>query len=282
MSFLGFLTKKNFYLHLVISVVLTLVLLFIVLRLLKTYTNHGEEYVVPDFYGRTIEELKSEKFDKIFEFVVIDSIFDPSNNKQAIVIQNPVPGSRVKMGRKVYVTIVASSAEMVEMPDLIDLTLRQAINRLRSRGLKINRLEYAEDFAENAVLEQLFNNEMIEAGTMLEKGSAVNLVLGLGSNPEAPVPLLIGKTLSEALDLINLSSFNTGTQYFLDERDPQHVRVYRQQPDWSDEAILTKGMEINIWLRSESNFDFDELIRSYQPDTVLSDTIKRQEMPAEF
>ncbi|MBU2651804.1 MAG: PASTA domain-containing protein [Bacteroidetes bacterium] len=282
MSFLGFLTKKNFYLHLVISVVLTLILLFIVLRLLKTYTNHGEEYVVPDFYGRTIEELQSEKFDKIYEFVVIDSIFDPSNNKKAIVIQNPIPGSRVKMGRKIYVTIVASSAEMVEMPDLIDLTLRQAINRLRSKGLRINRLEYAEDFADNAVLEQIYDNEMIEAGTMLEKGSAVNLVLGIGSNPEAPVPFLIGKTLSESLDLINLSSFNTGTQYFLDERDPKHVRVYRQQPEWSDKATLTKGMEINIWLRSDFSFDFDALIRSYQPDTAITDTIIRQEMPEEF
>ena len=140
MSFLGFLLKKKFYLHLGLSIVLTIILFFIVIQFLKIYTNHGDTYVLPDFSGKSLADIEAENYDKLYEFIVIDSIFDNNNPKGSIVIQNPPPGSIVKEYRKVYVTLVAYSTEKVEMPDLIDLSLRQAVNSLRSKGLKVNKL----------------------------------------------------------------------------------------------------------------------------------------------
>lgn len=282
MSFLGFLTKKKFYLHLGISIAVTVILFLAVLQFLKYYTDHGETYLVPDFYGRTIEELEKVNYNKIYEFVVIDSIYDPGNTKKAIVIQNPYPGARVKKGRKVYVTIVATSREKVEMPNLIDLTLRQAINLLYAKGLSVNRLEYVEDFADNAVLEQTYNGELIEPGTQIEKGSAIDLILGLGRNSKVPVPFVIGKTAHEAVNAINRASFNVGKVYYLDGKDPAHSRVYQQSPEWNNNANLFKGQEINIWLRSDLNFDFERLIRSFEPDTVKADTTSVPDAYDEF
>ncbi len=268
MSFFSFLLRKKFYLHLGISILITVILVFVVLQLLKSYTNFGETFIVPDFYGMTIDEVYENKYDKTFEFVIIDSIFDPKNRSQAIVIQNPLPGSLVKKDRKVYVTVVASSTEKIEMPDLIDLTLRQAINRLITKGLKVNHLGYVQDFADNAVLKQLFDGEIIEAGTLIEKGSGIDLVLGLGDNKRVPVPFLIGLNEAEAIEAINRASFNIGSVYHHEAYDELHSRVYKQSPDWSKNKKLYKGQRVRIWLRSDTNFDFEGLIKRYFPDTV--------------
>ncbi|MEE4255425.1 MAG: PASTA domain-containing protein [Bacteroidales bacterium] len=275
MSFFGFLIKKRFYIHFGLSILLTVALFFIVLQFIKIYTNHGDTYVLPDFSGKTLEEIENERYDRLYEFIVIDSIFDTQNPKGSVVIQNPPPGSAVKANRKVYVTLVAYSIEKVEMPDLIDLSLRQAVNSLRSKGLTVNQLQYVEDFAGNAILEQLFEGEVIEPGTIINKGSGIDLVVGLGQEHMAPVPFLVGLTLGEAVDAINKASFNTGNIYFLDEEDPAHSRVYRQRPAWDNERRLFRGSTIDISLRSDLEFDFEALIKELRPDTLdMADTTK--------
>ncbi len=275
MSFFGFLIKKRFYINLGLSILLTVALFFIVLQFIKIYSNHGDTYVLPDFSGKTLTEIENEKFDRLYEFTVIDSIYDMNNPKGSVVIQNPPAGSVVKENRKVYVTLVAFSTEKVEMPDLIDLSLRQAINSLRSKGLTTNELQYVEDFAGNAVLEQLFEGEVIEAGTIIVKGSGIDLVVGLGQEKLAPVPFLIGLRLTEAIDAINKASFNVGNIYFLDGEDQEHARVYRQSPSWAEDRQMFRGRDLDISLRSEFDFDFKALIQELRPDTLyVPDTTK--------
>jgi len=275
MSFFGFFRKKKFYLHFGLSIALTVILFFIVLQFIKVYTHHGDTYVLPDFSGKTLADIENERYDRLYEFIVIDSIFDTHNPKGSVVIQNPPAGSIVKENRKVYITLVAYSTEKVEMPDLIDLSLRQAVNSLRSKGLRIDQLQYVEDFAGNAILEQLFDEEVIEPGTIIDKGSAINLVVGLGQENEAPAPFLVGLTQVEAIDAINKASFNVGSLYFLDGEDPLHSKVYRQKPEWEPDGSLMKGSSIDISFRSDLEFDFNALIMQLKPDTIqMVDTTK--------
>ena len=140
MSFLGFLFKKKFYIHLGISVILSLFLLFIVIGLLKIYTRHGEAYVVPDLKGLTPGELNINEATRIFNFTVTDSVFDNSLLPGSIIKQNPSAGSKVKKGRTIYLTVVSYTPKMSIMPELKDLTVRQAVTTLRTNGLKIRRL----------------------------------------------------------------------------------------------------------------------------------------------
>ena len=272
MAFFSFLAKKKFYIHFGISIGISVILFLAIFQFLKFFTNHGDEYTVPDFFGMTLEEIKEWDEDKLFDFVIIDSIYDTKNKKEAVVLQHPGPGSQVKEGRMIYFTIVAKMPEKVEMPDLIDLSLRQAINKLHARGLIVSNLEYVPDFAENAVLEQIYNDELIDPGTILEKGSGIDLVLGQGDNKKVPVPFLIGLTLDDAINSINYASFNVGSIKYLDGEDKKHSRVYRQRPDWNKKATLYRGQKINIRLRSDEFFDFEELIQRYKPDTTSVDT----------
>jgi len=274
MAFFSFLAKKKFYIHFGISIGITILIFLAIFQFLKIFTEHGDEYTVPDFYGMTIEEIYEWDEEELFDFVIIDSLYDARNKKETVVLQHPLPGSKVKEDRKIYFTIVAKMPEKVEMPALIDLSLRQAINLLHAKGLKVNKLEYVSDFAENAVLEQLYQDELIEPGTILEKGSGIDLVLGLGDNIRVPVPFLIGLTKDQAINAINRASFNIGSVNYLDGEDQSRSRVYRQRPDWNEDASLYRGQKVNIRLRSDELFDFDALIQKYKPDTTSVDTAR--------
>ncbi len=273
MGVFSFLKHKNFYIHLGIAVIISFLLLWLTFQFLSIYTRHGDTLVLPDFYGMTIKELKNDGFEKDFTFVVTDSVYDPTKKKGTIIQQNPLPSSIVKKDRKVYVTIIAKLPEKVSMPNLIDLSLRQALVMLESAGLKVNHLDYKPHFAENAVLKQLYQNEEIEPGTLIEKNAKINLVIGSGySKKKLPVPFLIGKDQKEAINIIHKSSYNIGKEYFLDGRDTVHARVYRQEPAWDSDKLLEHGEYINLWYRSNELFDFEEYLKSLFPDTTIADT----------
>ncbi len=281
MSFFSFLLKKKFYIHFGYAIIVLVILFFLVLKYLDIYTRHGEAYIVPDFSGSTLLEVKNQDFDEIFDFIVTDSVFDNSQLPGTIVLQNPAAGSKVKKGRNVYITTVAIMPEMTTMPDLKDLTLRQALTMLRTEGLDIRTLIFEPYLAEDAVIGQYFNEDTLEAGTEIEKGSEIDLVLGRGRNLPVPLPFLIGLDRKTASDRILLSSFNVGREYFMDEENGGTMRVYRQEPEWDDEGKYYRGDYLNVWYRSDKFFDFDSLIMTIIPDTAAMDTLQ-EELPVEL
>jgi len=112
---------------------------------------------------------------------VIDSVFDQDKPKGSVLTQDPYPGSKVKQNRTIYLTITSMVAEKTPMPELRDLTLRQALTMLESAGLRLGKLLYIRSFDEDAVQNQLFEGRPVKAGTMVEKGSMINLTVGMGA-----------------------------------------------------------------------------------------------------
>lgn len=267
MSFLGFLVKKKFYIHLGISIVLSLVILLVVIILLKTYTRHGSAYVVPDLEGIMFDRLFENEATKVFHFVITDSVYDNSLYPGSIIKQNPSGGSKAKEGRTIYLTVVSKTPKMSIMPELKDLTIRQAVTTLRTSGLKIRKIIFTPHFAENSVLGQYYNEDTLIAGTEILEGSEIDLVAGLGKKPLTRVPYVLGLTRDEARSTLQMASFNVGWEHYLELKDPLHSRVYRQYPAWNDE--MYPGDSITLYFRSDKNFDFDELLNSLNPDTAV-------------
>jgi len=273
MAFFSFLLKGKFYLHLLYAVILTIVLLFLVLQLLKIFTHHNEAYIVPDFSGYSMQDIEDQNFNELFDFTLTDSIYNNDLVPGSIIMQNPSPGSKVKKGRNIYITIVAFMPEMTTMPELKDLSLRQAMALLKLNGLKVNRLRYRPHMAENAVIGQYINEDTLWADTAILKGSSIDLILGQGRNIQLPVPFLVGQEVQNAHDMINLSSFNVGREYFLDEAGEGDFRVYRQSPGWKEDSRLYRGDYVNVWYRSDENYNFDSLIDVLRPDTTKMDSL---------
>lgn len=273
MASLGFLTSKKFYIHLGLTVLVTLILIFLILRFLASYTQHGKAYLMPDIQGKTMVQIEESGLMESFDIIITDSIYDNDLQPGSVVMQNPAPGSKVKSGRNVYVTIVAFTPAMVQLPDMKDLTLRQALSILKIKGLEVNRLIYEPYIADNAVIGQYFEGDTIFSGTEIKKGSKIDLVVGLGQDPNAAVPFLIGLSQEEARNLIRLSSFNIGTEHFLENTDRARTRVYKQEPRWSESGLFMKGTRIDVWYRSALNFDFDSLRNEIMKDSVIMDTV---------
>ncbi|MDD5696171.1 MAG: PASTA domain-containing protein, partial [Bacteroidales bacterium] len=187
--------------------------------------------------------------------------------------QDPPPDSPVKKGRNIYLTTVAILPEKTEMPDLRDLSLRQAVSLLETYGLRSGRLTFVQDpdiEQGNLIKNQLFEGDTLKPGVLLHKGSMIDLVVGKSvSQIESPLPLVIGMTLDQASLTLHKAALNVGKTHYLDQDDEEYYRIYRQEPDYHGNLFVTVGSEVDLWLRSERNFNFEALIKRYQePDTL--------------
>ena len=181
MEFFSFLFSKTFLRHFLLAIGITLILIWIALQSLSWYTKHNDYIVVPDYRTQYFSDVQSSAENSNYQFRVIDSIFDPDKPKGSILTQDPFPGTKVKKNRMIYLTITSMVPEKTTMPELRDLTLRQAQSMLESAGLKIGRLSYIKTFDEDAVQNQTYKGRTIKAGTELDKGSVINLTVGMGA-----------------------------------------------------------------------------------------------------
>lgn len=253
--------------------VLVLVLIWAVLKSLNSYTRHGEVYIIPDFEGMHQSEVM-ERYGAHFQFIIIDSVYQRDAENGTIIMQNPSAGSKVKQGRNVYLTTIAQMPEQVLMPNLRNLSLRQAIVTLGLNGLHINELYFVEHFASNAVVEQEINGEVIEPETPVFKGTFIDLVIGIGgSSAMVPIPSIIGTKPHTALNLLHMASLNLGEEFYIDGEDTSGVRVYRTEPSEFRTQAVPIGEKINIWYRSETMFDFDHYMELIVNDTINADSL---------
>jgi len=259
MTFREFILSKIFLRHLVFILITGLFLLWLTMELLNVYTQHGRYIQVPNLAGLTLDEAKDVLRDYNLRVTVNDSIHDATQAGGTIARQDPRSGMEVKRNRRIYLTIVAILPEQVAMPNLVDLSFRQAAALIASYGLRIGNLSYRPDIGHNTILEQMIRANPIEPGTLINKGTEIDLIIGqgLGQN-QVPVPLLIGKTRSEAIALIQAAQLSVGLEDFLD--DPaDNPRVYQQSPDPTlRNQFLMAGNTVNLVYRSGNRFDFEQ------------------------
>ncbi len=272
--FLRFLVSKSFLINLGIAAVVVIVIFLALFKFLDVFTMHGKELQVPDFSGMTVLEVDSAGYYEQFDFFVIDSLYDDDNKKGAIVMQDPLPGSKVKKGRNIYVTIVATMPETVIIPDLKDLTLRQAVNILESHKLKAGKLIYAPSFDKNAILEQFYGGDTAHPGDTLQKGSVIDLVIGSGEKMyKIPIPFLIGKNREEAIYELNIASFNLGSEFYMDSIMDETSRVFMQEPMADSDLPFYPGDSIHLWYKSDELFEFELYLQTFLPDSLRTDSL---------
>ena len=238
--------------NVLLAVLFFAVLIFVSSMLLSVLTNHGKTIEVPDFTSMTVNEAKHEASRSKLRVEVIDSIFVRKMERGAIYSQNPKPGSQVKQGRRILLTINAKNAKKVSMPNLVGYSMRQAKAELNSRGLALGKLIYVNDIATNNVLRQIYRNREIRPGRQIETGSEINLEVGL--NPEdnlTYIPNVKGLKYLRAVDAVHVNSLNIGRIVFdksvRNYTDSLNASVTRQTPEASGNPILM-GSDVTLYL----------------------------------
>ena len=252
-----FLKDKWFYISVAVMILLLVAAMEFTFKSLDRFTRHGEELLVPDMVGMNYDEAV-ELYQDTFTFILIDSIYVKDFPEGAVYQQNPAPDARVKQGRNIYILRTTIAPELVSMPNLRNLSLRQAMVSLNAVGLKVDKLEFVDYFARNAVVEQKLKGDVIEPKSDVVKGSQITLVVGLGKGDKTTnLPDLVGTSVNEAKSMINSASLNIGTEVFVDTDDDEFLFVSKMDPDYSLDKMVPLGSLVNVWYRSSKNFDFN-------------------------
>lgn len=118
-------------------------------------------------------------------YEVVDSAnFDPQYPRFSIIEQNPPAGSKVKKNRKIYVTVNPSGYKKVTVPDIIQVTRRNATSMLRAVGLDVDKVTYIDELGKDMVYRIRFEGKYIKPGDKLARTSSIELVCGNGTVPE--------------------------------------------------------------------------------------------------
>ncbi|MBI5555534.1 MAG: PASTA domain-containing protein [Elusimicrobia bacterium] len=162
--------------------------------------RHDTDVAVPDLTGFALQE----GYDKLTTL----NLFLVKNGDQynaaipagAIVSQSPLPGSKVKPGRKVKV-IVSRGSEKVNTPNVTGKLWRDAEIVLRQTGLIIGETlrVYSNQDLDTVALQDPV------AGTTVEKGGSINLIVSAGVIGEGAVmPNLLSRPYEQVDRIVKI------------------------------------------------------------------------------
>ena len=181
MSLRKYLTSRVFFGQVAAALVILAVLTYLFMHWLTFTTDHGHEITVPNL-AKLTEEQVEDKLDELdLDYVLLDSVdYNSDYPKYSVVEQDPLPGAKVKEGRKVYIKINASGFSSVRIPDLIEKTYREALATLKALGLEEGTITYIPNLGKDMVLEMRFRGRNLKVGDRVLKASKIDLVLGDG------------------------------------------------------------------------------------------------------
>lgn len=181
MSVRKYLTSRVFLVQMLIAIGIIVVLAYLFMHWLTFTTDHGHEIEVPNL-SKLTEEQVEEKLDELdLNYVLLDSVDYKSDFPQySVVEQDPTPGTKVKVGRKIYIKINTSGFSSVRIPDLVNKTYREAVPTLKALGLEEGSVTYVPNLGKDMVLEMRFKGRNLKAGDRVLKSSKIDLVLGDG------------------------------------------------------------------------------------------------------
>lgn len=252
----NFLKSKFFWINVGVAILSVIVLTIIVLFSLKFFTKHGEQVAVPDVTGLYVEEADVLLRKQDLSYQVVDSVYVRDKLQGEILEQIPRAESNVKTGRIVYLTINSKSDKMIILPQVQNVSYRQARATLEAIGFVVSNIEYKPSEFPDLVMGIRVGQTPVRAGDRLRAGASVVLIVGSQTQGETAVaPDLIGFTQSAAEQLILQNNFVVGSVDFdvppTNEADKANYFIYRQSPEPTTSYEL--GRRINIWLTKDAD-----------------------------
>jgi beta-lactam-binding protein with PASTA domain len=250
--------KNNVYLRNgVLALCFIVIFVFFVHLILNLSTRHGQAFDVPDLGGLTMDEARTAAREANLTLEVNDSLYLPGRTGGVILEQHPSPGSKVKSGRRIFLTINSYNPKMAPIPYVTGFSLRQAKNNIEVAGFEIEQLIYRDDIAANNVLEELFNGRVVQPRSNLQAptGSGITLIVGRGDASAVKVPKVVGFPLKDAKSRLWEQGLNVGRiarDEGITELNLHEARVSRQSPGVGTLQTLGTAVELHLSLDPEA------------------------------
>ena len=138
----------------------------------KVTVSAGPEMArLPDLSGMQLEEAQAELELRGLKVSAVNRVADSDQERNSVIDQQPVPGSVLRNGDGVTLTI-SDPPILRTVPELSRFSLEEAQQKIEEAGLSLGTVEY--DYATGFELGQVYRQSP-EAGAQLREGEAVSL-----------------------------------------------------------------------------------------------------------
>ncbi len=207
---------------------------------IRVVVSKGVEKVeVPEVVGLDEVEAGSILGGLGLKAVVEERVYSEEYEEGEVISQDPKPGSKLPKGSEVRL-VISKGVELVVVPDVINLSISEAISTLKKAGLKYTKKEKSsETIPEGTVISQ-----NPSPGIEVKKGTTVELVVSSGP-PKITVPDVVGEDETTARTTLQDAGFLVET--VTTTTTPENVGlVVSQSPEGG--ALAPKGSTVTIWI----------------------------------
>ena len=167
-------------LNLLAMAALVVLMPYLALRWLNSYTNHNETYEVPDVCGIQLEDAIDVLAANKLNYTIVERRYQENAQENEVVVQYPSPGSDVKEGRKVGLVINTAEKPKRTVPSVIDnRTYREAESHIRAAGFVIGSVDSIPG-EKDWVYELHYNGRALVNGEAIPQGSTLTVKIGNG------------------------------------------------------------------------------------------------------
>jgi beta-lactam-binding protein with PASTA domain len=219
---------------------------------LPLYTNHGEAVLVPDLSRMTLDNAIETLEDKGLRYEVVDSLYNSDLEPLAVISQDPVKRSKVKPGRRIYLTVNKTVAPRVRVPKVVGVSAYQAKLRLEGANLQVGRQEYVPHQYANLVIAVAYKGRKINEGDEIPKFAKLDLVIGQGmGNAKVLMPDLVGVPVDQAIAMLNRLGLSFAPPRWTPGAPGEQGQVYQQNPKYLEGDSVNAGTEFVLFVSGE-------------------------------
>lgn len=250
---------SNPVLFVLLNLSIAILLLFIggyfVLYKLDDYTSHGEYITVPAFQKRYPDQAEILAKNNNLRVMVVDSIYDEKAKPGVILEQYPLKGAHVKENRMIQLITNAQNPEKIPFPQLANAPYRQTLQILQTKGFRPGKISYIPSKFKNLVLYLQYKGENISPGTLLCRGTVIDLVLGDGGNQNMiSLPRLQRLQLGQALATLKENYLNIGeiiSDGSIKGNGSSTTIVYAQEPNPDVQPKIQAGTYVRLYITAD-------------------------------
>ena len=173
---------KVYVKNILIAIAVLIVLVFGLMLWLNIYTHHGKQVTVPDVKGMQVEHAALLLSQKSLQYMVVDSMYVKNQPAGSILETVPPGGTNVKESRTIYLTINSYAAQMLLVPQVTDMSRRQAEAMLRSLGFETVQIRLAPGAYKDLVIGlEKPGGDAVEAGSRIPATTRLILLVSSGA-----------------------------------------------------------------------------------------------------
>jgi len=215
--------------------------------IMPAYTQYYEGLTVPDVTKKPLEKAQEILTVYGLRYEIADRRANNAYPGDYIIDQTPNGGKLVKPNRKVYLTVNTASRPTVIVPDVTNLSLRNAKIQLQNYGLSVGTISYASSRFRNSVM-----NQSIQPGKTVDKGTSVNLTVSDGLGVEmVAIPEIVGLRLPNAQGRLDQAGLRIDEIRFKPSKEYVPNTVLDYSPSDTDSLVI--GSSLNLVVSERFN-----------------------------